>query len=125
VLRLTLKVQFTQLVKEPSNTLIVTKSRIVLNKIVLDWQRQLSEGTKQFSNMTVLIDEYDELYITASVTTIFNKIALIKLSSDTGSIILQKEYSIQNVQDLTVSTSNIDIFGDINIGYTACLCRWI
>jgi hypothetical protein len=103
----------------PSNTLIVTKSRIVLNKIVLDWQRQLSEGTKQFSNMTALIDEYDELYITASVTTIFNKIALIKLASDTGEIILQKEYTIQNVQDLTVSTSNIDIFGDINIGYTA------
>lgn len=104
----------------PSNDLLVCKLQIQNNKIVTIWQKKLSYSNNQFFDITLMIDEYDEIYISSSLLNVSTltqtKLCLIKLNSS-GELKLQKEYGVPGLSSLTGSISSIDIFNDINLGY--------
>ena len=105
-----------------TNNIFVTKLSLDTGKFVAIWSKEISLTGIKFSEQSFVIDEYDNLYITAShqiiSTGLKDKIFLCKLNSS-GSVVFDKLYTIPSISSITVTDCNIDIFGDINISASA------
>jgi hypothetical protein len=105
-----------------ADNILLVKCKIDGSKINTIWQKEISYSNTKFEDLSLLIDEYDELYITSALenssTSTKTKLALIKVDAD-GDLIFNKEYSIPSITSLSAAKSSIDIFGEIAIGYTA------
>ncbi len=105
-----------------ADNILIVKCKLDGSKINTVWQKEISYTNFKFEDLTLLVDEYDELYVTTALenssTSIKTKLALIKLDSD-GDLVFNKEYSVPNTSSVSASKSTIDVFGEIAIGYTA------
>ena len=105
-----------------NNDLLVGKFQIVNNKIQSIWTKQITYTNYKFNDIDLMIDEYDEIYISSSLqnatTSSVISLGLVKVDSN-GDLKLQLEYGIPGVSSLKASKSSVDVFNDINIGYSA------
>ena len=99
------------------------KATIGVNVIQIEWIKQYESSAYGFANACIDIDEFNELYITASTylkTTPTTKegVATVKVDT-TGAIIWSKRYAVPTgYNNVTIAGSNkIDIFGDLKIAY--------
>ena len=103
----------------PGNTLIIVKLQIINSKFVTLWQKQYTDGTKTFDSVNILLDEYDQVYVTSTLTSgLTDRLSVIKVDKS-GTLLLQKEYNISSHPDITSAISSIDVFGDLNLGFTS------
>jgi YHYH protein len=102
--------------------LLVSKFQIVDNKIQSIWQKQITYTNYEFNDINLMLDEYDEIYVSSSLTnsstTTTTSLCLVKLDSS-GDLKLQLQYGIPNISILTGAKSSIDVFNEISIGYRA------
>jgi hypothetical protein len=106
------------LLGKSSTSIYISKANIIANKIVVDWAKTYGALDSDFEDLTLIIDEYDELYITATQRTISsntkNKVSVLRLLSD-GEIKWANSYTISQAQTLQTAKTSIDVFGEINI----------
>lgn len=106
------------LVGQSSTNIYVVKANIIANKINVVWTKTIGALDSDFDNITLLLDEYDELYIVATQRTIStnirNKVAIIRVTVE-GEVKWANTYTISEAQSLETAKSSIDVFGEINI----------
>jgi hypothetical protein len=106
------------LLGKSATNLYLTKANILANRVVVSWTKTLSVLDSDFDDLSLLLDEYDELYITGTQrtvsTNIANKFIVLRLNSD-GVVKWSNSYTISSAQNLQAAKSSIDVFGDINV----------
>jgi len=100
-----------------ANNILVTKLSLTSSRFLVTWSKEISLTGIKFADTTISIDEFDELYITSTHQVISTgdrtKVYMCKLNSS-GSIILNKLYTIPSLNNITLTRTSIDTFGDIN-----------
>jgi hypothetical protein len=101
-----------------SNRIYIANITITGNRIEAKTTKVINSNNKSFNNLSLNIDEYDDLYITGAQKNIAsnqtNKFFIIRLDSNQN-IKWSNSYNIPEAQFLSVSKSSIDIFGEINV----------
>ena len=98
------------------------KATIGLSAIDVEWTKELSNSVYSFLDTSICVDEFNEFYLTATCQqkaddTTQDSLWVCKLSNS-GSIIWNKRYVMPDTGITAVNKGVIDIFGDLNVGYS-------
>ena len=98
--------------------LYLSKVDIIGNRIVVSSTKTINSNDSSFRDLSLIIDEYDDIYITGSQktisTNITNKLFVIRMDSSQN-IKWSNSYLIPESISLDVSKASIDLFGEINV----------
>jgi hypothetical protein len=98
--------------------LYLSKVDIIGNRIIVSSTKTITRNDTSFQDLTMIIDEYDDIYITGTQktvsTNISNKFFIVRLDTNQN-IKWANSYTISQAKSLTTSKSSIDVFGEINI----------
>ena len=101
----------------------VGKATIGTSVIEIAWIKEYSNATYSFLDSTLCIDEFKEIYLTASCRmksddTTRDSFWVGKVNSTDGALIWNYRYLAPGREVHVVDSSEIDLFGDLNIAFT-------
>lgn len=106
------------LLGQSTTNIYLVKANIIANKINVLWSKIIGALDSDFEDLTLIVDEYDEIYVTSTQRTVStntrNKVAVIRLDVN-GDVKWANSYTIAEAQTIQVAKCSIDVFGEINI----------
>jgi hypothetical protein len=100
------------------------KAQIGTSVITIDWIKEINNTLYSFLDVSLVSDEFDECYITSTLrlksdNTTKDSFWVGKLDTD-GDLIWNYRYIAPSGKNIQVANNTIiDIFGDLNVGYTS------
>ena len=103
-------------------TLGLGKASVSTTLITVDWIKEIEQSVYSFLNASLVVDEYNELYVTSTLRLKSDDITkdslwVGKFDIDSD-LIWSYRYLMPSREVTVVNRSAIDIFGNLNIAYT-------
>jgi hypothetical protein len=110
-------------VSEADKDIVFGKALVGVSNIDISWIRKVSNNVYSLLNPSIAIDEFDELYISATLQLRSNDINrenfwIGKFRSSDGVGIWSYSYAVPGRDINLVPRTKIDIFGNLNLVYT-------
>lgn len=103
--------------------ILVSKLYLSGNRLLEDWSKSYSYTGYKFTDVSAVIDEYDQIYVTScaeSISTGDRKVLHFMRLSNVGDIIKSQFNGVSNSSiSITPSKCSIDVFGEISVAYTS------
>ncbi|AGN33923.1 structural protein [Synechococcus phage S-CAM8] len=98
------------------------KATVNVNSIDIEWIKEYSNSLYSFFDSSVTVDEFDEYYITSTLRlksddTTKDSVWIGKVDTD-GDFIWNYRYVAPGGEVTAINKSHIDIFGDLNVGFS-------
>jgi len=104
-----------------TNNILVTKLYVLSNSIKVSWSKTYSLSGYKFTNISFIIDEYDQLYLTSTPEVVSTgnreRIQLLRLNNS-GEIVYNLITRIGSNISTSATNCSIDIFGHITVAYS-------
>ena len=101
--------------------IIVSKLYLLSNSIRVSWTKKYSLSGYKFTDISFIIDEYDQLYITSTPEIISTgnreRLQLIRLDNS-GNVVYNSITRIGSNISTSASKCSIDVFGEISVSYS-------
>ncbi|AOV60911.1 virion structural protein [Synechococcus phage S-CAM22] len=99
------------------------KALIGTSVITIEWIKEINNSTYSFRDTSLVVDEFDEFYITATLALKSNNSSKdnfwVGKIDASGDLIWNYRYAVDSGNSIELaSRSTIDIFGDLNLAFT-------